>query len=74
MPRERKTRPKPQPYRWLCNGSGVVEFYDFQFWKVSDPPGIDDDPVIVDFLLWIKRERPDFSVALSPYFASRLAD
>lgn len=45
-------RNKPTPYKWHCNEHGVVEYYDFQLWKRSDPPPIDADPVI----LKIKKE------------------
>lgn len=42
-------RSKPKPFRWCFNGSGVVEFYDFQLWKRSDPPEYDAEPVLLKF-------------------------
>lgn len=42
-------RSKPKPFKWLITGHGVVECYDFQFWKKSDPPAIDADPVTLEF-------------------------
>lgn len=29
------------------SGESVVEYYDFQLHKISDPPGVEDDPVIL---------------------------
>lgn len=40
-------REKPKPHRWLCNEHGVVEEYDFQYYKRSNPPPVDADPVLL---------------------------
>jgi hypothetical protein len=29
---------KPEPYRWICTPHGIVEGFDFQYWKKSNPP------------------------------------
>ena len=40
---------KPKPYKWLVNRHGIVEVFDFNYWKRSDPPPIDHDCQIVPF-------------------------
>lgn len=46
-PSKRDKRPEPL---WTArNGEYDVECHDFQTYKISDPPDIDDDPIILPF-------------------------
>ena len=40
---------KPAPFKWSVTPQGIVEHYDFQYWKRSDPPHPDDDSIILPF-------------------------
>lgn len=43
-------RRKPEPYKWsILAGGAVVEHYDFQYWKRSNPPAKADDSVVLPF-------------------------
>jgi len=47
--KSKSAKGKPSPYKWLVNRYGIVEVYDFNYWKRSDPPPIDHDCVIIQF-------------------------
>lgn len=50
MAKETKKRnKKPEPLWTARNGKYIVEGYDFQLHKISDPPAVDADPVVIPF-------------------------
>ena len=38
---------KPKPCGWIANAAGVVERYDFNDGKISDPPPIDHNTPVI---------------------------
>lgn len=45
----RPDREKPQPLWTALLGSCFAAGYDFQLYKISNPPEIDADPIILEF-------------------------
>lgn len=50
MDRDDKTpRKRPEPLLKLFSGLSVVELYDFTQLTRSNPPALDDDPILLPF-------------------------
>ncbi len=55
MPEGNNPPKKPEPIYGLYGPDYAVEKYDFQKYKRSNPPDIDDEPIIKSFPKWITK-------------------